>query len=97
MLFLAILLFIYNFVDGYWLLHVCSVFNDIYSKMFIFGLLCAIMTENEHNFGLEASPCNSISEGRPPLRNTSSEAVALPLEVRIEHDSGRKFSQSIFS
>ena len=26
----------------------CSVFNDIYSKMFIFGLLGAIMTKNEH-------------------------------------------------
>ena len=32
-----------------------------------------------HNFGLEASPGsgNAISEGRPPLCNTSSEAGAL--------------------
>ena len=33
----------------------CSVFNDFYSKMFMFGLLGAIMTNNEINFGLEAS------------------------------------------
>ena len=30
-----------------------------------------------HNFGLEASPGNAISEGRPPLCNTSSETGAL--------------------
>ena len=36
-----------------------------------------------HNFGLEGSP----SEGRPPLSNTSSEAGALHLEVRIKNDS----------
>ena len=40
-----------------------------------------------HNFGLKA-----ISEGRPPLSNTSSEAGVLPLEVRIENDSDRKWS-----
>ena len=32
-------------------------------------------------------PCNAISEGWSPLSNTSSEAGALPLEVRIENDS----------
>ena len=32
-------------------------------------------------------PCNAISLDRPPLSNTSSEAGALPLEVRIENDS----------
>ena len=36
-------------------------------------------------------PENSISEGRPPLCNSSSEAGALPSEVRIESDSDRKF------
>ena len=30
-----------------------------------------------HNFGLEVPPGNAISEGRPPLCNTSSEAGAL--------------------
>ena len=41
-------------------------------------------------------PCNAISEGRLPLCNTSLEAGALPSEVRIENDSNRKFSKSIF-
>ena len=36
-------------------------------------------------------PCNAISEGRPPLSNTSSETEALALEVRIENDSDRIF------
>ena len=39
-------------------------------------------------------PCNAISEGRPPLNNTSSKAWALPLEVRIENDSDWKFLKS---
>ena len=47
-----------------------------------------------HYFRLEASPCNTISEGRPPLSNTSSEAGVLPIEVRIENDSDRKLSKS---
>ena len=42
------------------------------------------------------SPAVAISEGRLPLCNTSSEAGALPSEVRIENDSDRKFSKSIF-
>ena len=41
-------------------------------------------------------PCNAISEGRPPLSNTSSEAGALPLEGRIENDSDQIFSKSKF-
>ena len=42
MLFLAIFLFIYMIVNGYYMSVglFCSVFNDIYSKMFI-------MTKNE--------------------------------------------------
>ena len=43
-----------------------------------------------HHFGLDVPPCNAISEGRLPLCNTSSEAGALPSEVRIENDSDRK-------
>ena len=41
-------------------------------------------------------PCNAISEGRLPLCSTSSEAGALPSEVRIENDSDRKIFKSIF-
>ena len=39
-------------------------------------------------------PENAISEGRPPLCKSSSEAGALPSEVRIENDLDRKFSKS---
>ena len=39
-------------------------------------------------------PCNAISEGRLPLCSTSSEAGALPSEVRIENDSDRNFFQT---
>ena len=49
-----------------------------------------------HHFGLDVPPCNAISEGRLPLCSTSSDAGALPSEVRIENDSDRKFSKSIF-
>ena len=45
---------------------------------------------------IKKSPAVVISEGRLPLCNTSSEAGALPSEVRIENDSDRKFSKSIF-
>ena len=40
--------------------------------------------------------CNAISEGqgRLPLCSASSEAGALPSEVRIEDDSDRKLSKS---
>ena len=49
-----------------------------------------------HHFGLDVPPCNAIAEGRLPLCSTSLEAGALPSEVRIENDSDRKFSKSIF-
>ena len=41
-------------------------------------------------------PCNAISEVRPHLSNTSSEAGALPLEILIENDSDGIFSKSKF-
>ena len=41
-------------------------------------------------------PCNAISEGRPPLSNTSSETGALPLEVRIKNDLDLIFYKSQF-
>ena len=60
--------------------------NHFYPR---FMLPCSLLAENIfldfkvrthpsiHNFGLLASPGNAISEGRPPLCNTSSEAGAL--------------------
>ena len=39
---------------------------------------------------LSKSLAVAISEGRLPLCNTTSEAGALPSEVRIENDSDRK-------
>ena len=45
------------------------------------------------DFELEGSPCNAISEGRPPLCNTSSGAGTLPLKVRIDDDLDRAFSK----
>ena len=41
------------------------------------------------------SSCSDLGR-QLPLCNTSSEAGALPSEVRIENDSDRKFSKSIF-
>ena len=38
----------------------------------------------------------ALSEGRPPLCNSSSEAGALPTELRIENDSDRKFRSPKF-
>ena len=40
--------------------------------------------------------CNAISEGRLSLCSSSSEARALPSEVRIEDDSDRKFFKPKF-
>ena len=73
-----------------------------------FMVPCSLSAENIFGFSKSAPtprytildsmfpPCNAILEGRLPLCNTSSEAVALPSEVRIENDSDRKFSKSIF-
>ena len=41
--------------------------------------------------------CYVISEGTPPLRNTSSEAGALPSEERIENDLDWNFLSQKFS
>ena len=41
-------------------------------------------------------PCNAISEGRLPLCSTSSDVGTMPSEVRIENETDRKFSKSIF-
>ena len=77
--------------------------NHFYPR---FMLPCSLLAENIflvfqsphhpsiHYFGLEASPGNAISEGRPPLCNTSSEAELSIREVRIENESDRKYSKS---
>ena len=49
-----------------------------------------------HNFGLEASPCIEISEGRPPLCNTRSEAGALHSEVRIDFENDSSLERFFF-
>ena len=55
----------------------CSIF--IMNRKY-FWLFKVCTHPSIHNFGLEASPGNAISEGRPPLCNTSSEAGALDME-----------------
>ena len=47
-------------------------------------------------FWTRCFPLVMQSRTRLPLCSTSSEAGALPSEVRIENDSDRKFSESIF-
>ena len=49
-----------------------------------------------HHLDSMFPPCNAISEGRLPLCSTSSEAGALPSGVRIQNDSDRTFSKSMF-
>ena len=46
-----------------------------------------------HDFGLEGSPCNAISEGRPSLRNTSSEAPEAR-KLRLQRYVSRMYLQS---
>ena len=60
------------------------------------GTLFIISRKYSFGFSKSALTPRYSSEGRLPLCNTSSEAGALPSEVRIENDSDRKFSKSIF-
>ena len=46
-----------------------------------------------HDFGLEGSPCNAISGGRPSLRNTSSEAPEAR-KLRLQRYVSRMYLQS---
>ena len=71
-----------------------SCFFFIISRKYFFGFLKSAPRHTILDSRLP--PCNVISEGRLPLCNTSSEAGALSSEVRIENDSDRKFSKSIF-
>ena len=58
------------------------------------GTLFIISRKYSFGFSKSALTPQYTSEGRLPLCNTSSEAGALPSEVRIENDSDRKFSKS---
>ena len=60
------------------------------------GTLFIISRKYSFGFSKSALTPRYTLEGRLPLCNTSSEAGALPSEVRIENDSDRKFSKSIF-
>ena len=63
-------------------------------KIYIYGFSKSAPTPRHTILDSRLPPCNVISEGRPPLSNTSSEAGALPLEGRIENDSDQIFSKS---
>ena len=67
-----------------------------YQPKIFFGFSKSALTPRYTILDSMFPPCNAVSEGRLPLCNTSSEAGALPSEVRIENDSDRKFSKSIF-
>ena len=66
------------------------------TKIYIYGFSKSAPTPRHTILDSRLPPCNAISEGRPPLSNTSSEAGALPLEGRIENDSDQIFSKSKF-
>ena len=77
--------------------HSCSFFVmrgrgclGLTDKNIYFGVSKSAPTPRYTILDSRLTPCNVISESRPPLSNTSSQAGALPLEVRIENDSDRK-------
>ena len=54
-----------------------SCHPDHYEPKIFFSIFEVRTYPSIHDFGLEGPPCNAISEGRPPLCNTSLEAGAL--------------------
>ena len=76
-------------------LHV-SCYPVIVNRKFIYGFSKSAPTPRYAILDTRLPSCNAISEGRPPLSNTSSEAGALPLEVRIENDWDQIFFKSKF-
>ena len=76
-------------------LHV-SCYPVIIKRKYIYGFSKSAPTPRYTILDSRLTPCNAISEGRPPLSNTSSEAGAVPLEGRIENDSDQIFSKSKF-
>ena len=65
------------------------------SRKFIYGFSKSAPTPRYTILDTRLPPCNAISEGRPLLSNTSSEAGALPLEVRIENDWDQIWSPEV--
>ena len=78
-------------------LHVSnSCYPVIVNRKFIYGFSKSAPTPRHTILDSRLPPCNVISESRPPLSNTSSEAGALPLKVRIENDWDQIFFKSKF-
>ena len=86
--------FVHSFLETNFL-HV-SCYPVIVNRKYIYGFSKSAPTPRHTILDSRLPPCNVISEGRPPLSNTSSEAGALPLEARIENDSDQIFSKSKF-
>ena len=86
--------FVHSFLETTFL-HV-SCYHVIVNRKYIYGFSKSAPTPRYTILDSRLPPCNAISEGRPPLSNTSSEAGALPLEGRIENDSVRIFFKSKF-
>ena len=86
--------FVHSFLETTFL-HV-SCYPVIIKRKYIYGFSKSAPTPRYTILDTRLPPCNAISEGRPPLSNTSSEAGALPLEGRIENDSDQIFSKSKF-
>ena len=86
--------FVHSFLETNFL-HV-SCYPVIVNRKYIYGFSKSAPTPRHTILDSRLPPCNVISEGRPPLSNTSSEAGALPLEGRIENDSDQIFSKSKF-
>ena len=86
--------FVHSFLETTFL-HV-SCYPVIVKREYIYGFSKSAPTPRHTILDSRLPPCNAISEGMPPLSNTSSEAGALPLEGRIENDSDQIFSKSKF-
>ena len=86
--------FVHSFLETNFL-HV-SCYPVIVNRKYIYGFSKSAPTPRYTILDSRLTPCNAISEGRPLLSNTSSEAGALPLEVRIENDWDQIFFKSKF-
>ena len=70
-----------------------SCYPDHYEPKIFFSVFKGHTYASIHDFGLEGSPCNAISEGRPSLRNTSSEAPEAR-KLRLQRYVSRMYLQS---
>ena len=70
-----------------------SCYPDHYEPKIFFSVFKGHTYASIHDFGLEGSPCNAISEGRPSLRNTSSEAPEAQ-KLRLQRYVSRMYLQS---